>query len=186
MRVKWWWTVVGLVACGGSTGAITGEPMVEVVRGVDPPVVAVTTTTEPRFVRTDDVVSAFDRLMTIRLECGRRPGTCPVDDLAVVGSSMHTELVDLMSVRATSGITASSRGSLRYRVDDARVDGDVATVTTCLTDDTVMVMDGAVFDDSILSATVQWSMSLTETGWKWSAWRFVSVTREGDLCAFTG
>lgn len=84
------------------------------------------------------------------------------------------------------GITASSRGSSRYRIDDVRIEGDTATIDICLTDDTVMVMDGSVFDESILSATMQWTMSLTETGWKWSAWRFVSVTREEDLCAFTG
>ena len=186
MRVNWWWMAFGLVACGGTTGAITGEPMVEVERRVDPPVVVATTTTEPRSVRTDEVVSAFDRLMTIRLECGRRPGTCPVDELAVVGSRIHTELVDLMTMRAAAGITASSRGSSRYRIDDVRIEGDTATIDICLTDDTVMVMDGSVFDESILSATMQWTMSLTETGWKWSAWRFVSVTREEDLCAFTG
>jgi len=99
---------------------------------------------------------------------------------------MHAELVDLMSVRAAAGITASSRGSMRYRVDDARVDGDAATVTACLTDDTVMTMDGAVFDESVYSAVIEWTLEWTEAGWKWSEWRVVTSSNEEDLCGLAG
>lgn len=188
MRMKWWWVTMGLIGCGGTSGAITGEPVSTLTSVTSSSVTSSSVTsgdTVPGTPSAAEVEMAFHRLMSVRLECGRRPGSCPVDELAVAGSSIHGELFDLMNMRAEAGITASSRGSLRYRVDDVRVDGDAATIDACLTDDTVMVMDGAIFDESTLSATVQWAMSLTETGWKWSTWRFISVTREGDLCAFT-
>lgn len=194
MRAMWWWVVLGLCGCGGGAGVITGEPSIdhpsqsatksaETVT-VNGPTTTTTTSTARPSSTSDDVVATFDRLMTIRVECGRRPRTCPVDELAVVGSNMHAELADLMAVRSQAGIVASSRGSSKYRVDDVTVDGDTATVTTCLTDDVVLVMDGAVFDDSTLSAITEWTMSLTETGWKWSGWRATTTTREGDLCGF--
>lgn len=191
MRAMWWWAVLGLFGCGGATGAITGEPSIDrreqsgsIPADTATIISTTTTSTAVRSSSSDDVVSAFDRLMKVRLACGRRPRTCPVDDLAVVGSNMHTELTDLMTVRSEAGIVASSRGSSNYRIDGVRVDGDTATITTCLTDDIVLVMDGAVFDDSTLSAITEWTMSLTETGWKWSAWRAITTTHEEDLCGF--
>lgn len=177
----------GLVACGGSIGAVTGEPLSEVARTVESPVRATTTTSRPQPVPSSDhVVSEFDRLMTIRVECGRRPRACRVDDVAAVGSSMHDELSSLMDARTRAGIVASGRGALRYRVDGARVDGDVASITTCLYDDVVLTMDGSIFDESTMSAITEWTMVRTAQGWRWSDWRAITSTREGDLCGFAG
>jgi len=187
------WTSMGVgvmalassAACGGSTGAVTGEPLREDARTADPPVVATTTTVQPRSASpSGDVVSEFDRLMAIRVECGRRPRTCPVNELTVDGSTMRAELSDLMATRSESGIVASTRGSLRYRIDGARVEGDVAMITTCLYDDIVLTMDGSIFDESTTSAITEWTMVRTADGWKWSDWRTVTSTKEGDLCGF--
>ncbi|MEY3619249.1 MAG: hypothetical protein RL726_1947 [Actinomycetota bacterium] len=192
MRVPWCVVLLGLVACGGGTGAVTGDPPAEVSRPTDPPV---STTVIAPGVEIDDteiddteieIATAFDQLMDARLACGRRPRACRVDDLAIDGSPMHHELTVLMESRIRAGIVASERGSLRYRIDDARVDGDVAAITTCLYDDIVLTMDGSIFDESTMSAITEWTMARSANGWRWSDWRVIDSTREGDLCGFVG
>ena len=122
--------------------------------------------------------------MTTRVRCGRRPRDCVIDDLAVPGSELHRELTDLMEKRTSAGIVASSRGSLRYRIESTKIDGDIASITTCLLDDTVLLMEGAVFDDSSVSAITDWTMTLTLDGWRWTSWRATQWTNEEDLCGF--
>ena len=73
-----------------------------------------------------------------------------------------------------------------YRIDDARVDGDIASITTCLYDDIVLTMDGSIFDESTMSAITEWTMVRSANGWRWSDWRVIDSTREGDLCGFAG
>ena len=203
MRMSWCVVMLGLVACGGSTGAVTGDPLAEVVRPIDPPATTTTVSTSETTLSPEvmvdavpdmemdmemdiDIAAAFDQLMDARLACGRRPEACRVDELAMVGSSIHQELTVLMDSRTRAGIVASTRGSLRYRIDDARVDGDHASITTCLYDDIVLTMDGSIFDESTMSAITEWTMVRSANGWRWSDWRVIDSTREGDLCGFAG
>ncbi len=196
MRVRWCRTIGTVVvwsafaSCAHGGGAITGEPPVSIVGSSGISVTTVVVGTNPEnpvaAPTVTDLVADFHRTMTERVECGRRPGECRPDELAVAGSPLHSELSALMESRAAAGISASRRGSLRYRIDDSRVADGVGVVRTCLTDDTVLTMDGAVFDESVYSAVIEWTLVWTETGWKWSEWRVVTSSNEEDLCGLAG
>jgi hypothetical protein len=185
---------VWLVACGGPTGAITGDPLVAASppSGGSPDATTTSVVVEP-FPDSDAatllspearVSATFDELMKIRLACGRRPTRCDVDAVAVPGSAMHAELAETMDERARAGIVASSRGSLRYRIESVVIEDDVARVSTCSLDDIVLMMDGSVFDESRVSARSEWTMVSVDGEWKWSDARVVDSTTEEDLCGF--
>ncbi|MFM8482251.1 MAG: hypothetical protein ACKOBT_02740 [Actinomycetota bacterium] len=131
------------------------------------------------------VAASFDALMMRRIECGRRPRTCDVDALAVVGSPLHGRLAELMAQRRAAEIVASRRGSLRYRIDGVDLQSpDRASVTTCLTDDTVLVSGGAVFDESLFSARSIWTMQRVDDVWLWVDDEVLEWRNGEDLCAF--
>lgn len=131
------------------------------------------------------VATAFDELMMRRIECGRRPRTCDVGSLAVPGTALHRRLTELMDGRRVAGITASSRGAVRYRLDEVRIIApDRALVTTCLTDDTVLVSGGAIFDDGIYSAITTWTMQHVDERWLWAEDHLSTWRRGEDLCGF--
>lgn len=133
----------------------------------------------------DVIATAFDAIMQRRIECGRRPRACDVDVLAVVGSSLHDRLTALMSERRAAGITASRRGSVRYRIDDVESTSDTrARVTTCLTDDTVLMSAGAIFDESRFSAVTVWTLERIDDRWLWADDEVVRWSRKEDLCGF--
>lgn len=135
---------------------------------------------------TESVIAlSFDALMARRIACGFRPRDCDVSALAIGGSPLFERLTALMKQRITAGITASRRGSLRYRIDDVEmIDAKTAAVTSCLTDDTVLMSSGAIFDDSQFSAITRWSMQRDESGWLWFEDHVVDWKRGVDLCAF--
>lgn len=120
-----------------------------------------------------------------RIECGRRPGSCDVDALAVFGSPLHGRLAELMAERRAAGIVATRRGSLRYRIDDVEVQSpDRASVTVCLTDDTILVSGGAVFDESLFSARSVWIMQRMDDVWLWVDDELLEWRNGEDLCGF--
>jgi hypothetical protein len=175
-------------SCGRPGGVVVDAPieLEPTSRTIAPttPISIVASTVPRESFETSLVAEAFDALMTTRVRCGRRPPDCVIDDLAVPGSELHRELTDLMEKRVSAGIVASSRGSLRYRIESTKIDGDIASITTCLLDDTVLLMEGAVFDDSSVSAITDWTMTLTLDGWRWTSWRATQLTNEEDLCGF--
>ena len=129
--------------------------------------------------------AAFDAIMNRRIDCGRRPRTCDVDSLAVVGSSLHDRLTALMSERRTAGITATRRGAVRHRIEEVEISNDGrARVTTCLTDDTVLMSAGAIFDESLFSAVTVWTMERVDDRWLWADDDVVRWSRKEDLCGF--
>jgi len=135
----------------------------------------------------DTVALSFDALMARRIECGRRPKECDISSLAVSDSPLFTRLTSLMEQRIRAGITASRRGSLRYRIDDVVMSGvSRATVTTCLTDDTVLMSAGAIFNDSRYSAFTVWTMQRDSSRWLWVDDHVVDWRTGEDLCAFDG
>lgn len=188
--VGWFVATMMMVACSGPGGEIVGDP-VPLNHPRSSSTVVVATTMAPTSstvaitpLPDSSVAAAFDELMAIRVRCGRRPGACPLDELAVPGSPMHRDLGELMRRRASSGIVASSHGAIRYRIDAVRVDGDSAEITTCLYDDTVLMMDGSVFDESTVSAVAIWTMADTAQGWRWTSWIMTDWRTEEDLCGF--
>lgn len=131
----------------------------------------------------EHVEEAFDALVTRRVSCGRQPSMCDVAQLALVGSRVHQQLSDLMQERVEEGITASNRGSMRYEIEAVEFDeSDRAMVTTCLHDDTVLMVDGAVFDDSVYSARSVWTLARDNGNWLWTDERVIEWIMEGDLC----
>jgi hypothetical protein len=132
----------------------------------------------------DRITRAFDQLVKRRVACGRAPQDCDVSRLAVAGSPIFDHLTDLMKERIDNGITASQEGSLRMRIDSLAVTGPgQATVSTCLVDDTVLVIDAAVYDDSLYSARSEWTLVESGEEWLWSSENVLEWAAERNLCA---
>ena len=134
----------------------------------------------------EDVVAlAYDALMARRIECGRRPKNCEVSTLAEPASPLFLRLTSLIEERLRAGITASRRGSVRYRIDDVEMKtSDEALVTTCLSDDTILMSAGAIFNDSLYSAFTRWTMRQSDRGWLWIDDQVLDWRTGEDLCAF--
>lgn len=130
-----------------------------------------------------EVMAAFDDIMAARVQCGRRPDECDVSELAASGSAVHAKLSELMADRIAAGITASEDGAVRYRIDSVSIVApDEALVETCLYDDTVLVIEGAVYDDSVYSSLSEWTLSSEQGQWRWSDERVEEWSTEEDLC----
>lgn len=175
--------LVGTAACGSpvepSTSIATSGPTSTAGSSSPRPITSSTSSSEGA------VAASFDALMMRRVECGRRPRTCEVETLAVVGSPLHGRLAELMAQRRSAEIVASRRGSLRYRIDGVDLQSpDRAAVTTCLTDDTVLMSGGAIFDDSLFSARSIWTMERVDDVWLWVDDELVEWRNGEDLCAF--
>lgn len=182
MRAILVFLMTALVACGGARGEVTGRPEASLAPSL--PSVSVveesTTTTGPA-----SSSEAFDHLMSLRIDCGRQPASCDVGSFVLDGTPLHTETARLMHERAAAGVVASDRGSVRYRIDRVVTDGDSSRVTTCVLDDVVLTMDGAIFDDSRYSAIIEWTIVDTMFGPRWTDRRVVSSSVEEDLCGFS-
>jgi len=175
--------LVGATACGSpieSSTSVTTSGPASTSRSLES-----LPTTSPASSSEGAVAASFDALMMRRIECGRRPRACDVDALAVVGSPLHGRLAELMAGRRATAIVASRRGSLRYRIDGVDLQSpDRALVTTCLTDDTVLVTGGAVFDESLFSARSIWIMQRVDEVWLWVDDELLEWRNGEDLCAF--
>lgn len=131
----------------------------------------------------DVVRQAFEELAARRAQCGRDPSSCDVSRLAVPGSNIERRLGELMAARVADGIVASERGRAVHRVEAVEFDApDRAMVTTCLHDDTVLVIDEAIYDDSVYSARSVWTLVETNGEWLWSDERILEWVMEDDLC----
>jgi hypothetical protein len=172
--------MTALVACGGARGEVTGRPEASLAPSLQSVVEEPTTTTVPA-----TSSEAFDHLMSVRIDCGRQPASCDVASFVLEGTPLHTETVRLMHERAAAGVVASDRGSVKYRIDRVVTDGDSSRVTTCVLDDVVLTMDGAIFDDSRYSAIIEWTIVDTMFGPRWTDRRVVSSSVEEDLCGFS-
>lgn len=190
--VLWIAALVLVASCGGSDSShvLTGQLPVDtsvVDRSVDwdgEPTTIVDDAHELELPPSFEVETAFDDLITRRIECGRRPWSCDPAELTVDGSPTRQRFDELFATRRSAGIVASDDGEFRYRIDDVRTRSDSEVqVTTCITDDTVLVdANGWVFDDGLFSGTVQFDMTNTAEGWRWSDDRVLSYTYGEDLC----
>lgn len=89
-----------------------------------------------------------------------------------------------MAARMDAGIVASDRGRMSYEVESVEFDSPTqATVATCLHDDTVLLIESGVYDDSVYSARSVWTLVEIEGEWLWSEERVVEWVMEGNLCA---
>ena len=182
-----------LSACRLSTTSITGE-VPETL-----PIAVATTTGESlsnevppdsvvglSVVATEEeLITAFNFAIHQRIDCGRDPYHCDVQSFADVGSPLFVEISELMEIRRSANIVASKSGSLRYRIEAVEFrNTDTATVTTCITDDTVLVDGEIIFDDSLFSVQTKWTMVRSGQTWLWESAQALHWDVEEDLCRF--
>ena len=192
MNKKWWITaLVILGACGGTTGEVVGQiprngqELLETT-----PDVQVTTLLEEKVQRSTtseiaDLEISFAQLMQARIECGQDPYSCDVGTFTEVNSPIYQDLEQLMTTRRNANIKATGGGAIRYRIEktDALSDSR-ALVYTCITDDVVLVDGDIIFDDSMMSSFVTFTMVKVNGQWLWSKGTPTQWTTEEDLCDF--
>jgi hypothetical protein len=192
MNKKWWITaLVILGACGGTAGEVVGQiPRNEQGLLETTPDVRVTTLPEEKVQRSTtsgiaDLESSFAQLMQARIECGQDPYSCDVGTFTEVNSPIYQDLQQLMTTRRSANITATGGGAIRYRIEktDALSDSRVL-VYTCITDDVVLVDGDIIFDDSMMSSFVTFTMVKVDGQWLWNKGTPTRWTTEEDLCDF--
>lgn len=133
----------------------------------------------------EELITAFNFAMHQRINCGRDPYHCDVQSFADVGSPLFVEISELMEIRRNANIVASKSGSLRYRIEAVELrTTDIATVTTCITDDTVLVDGEIIFDDSLFSVQTKWTMVRSGQTWLWESAQALHWDVEEDICQF--
>lgn len=133
----------------------------------------------------EELIAAFNFAIHQRIACGRDPYHCDVQSFADVGSPLFAEISELMKIRRNANIVASESGSLRYRIEAVEFrTTDIATVTTCITDDTVLVDGEIIFDDSLFSVQTKWTMVRSGQTWLWESAQALHWDVEEDLCRF--
>lgn len=195
MEKQWLFGVILLFgACGGTSGDVVGR-LVEtnspdiavvpttIIHSSNP--VAVENVSDPLPTVVDDLENAFAALMQARIECGRQPYTCDVATFAEVNSPIYNDLTELITDRRSAQITATGGGEIRYRIDKTEsLSLTKALVHTCITDDVVLVNGDIIFDDSMMSSLMTFTLTKVEGQWLWNKGTPTRWTTEEDLCGF--
>jgi hypothetical protein len=193
MNKKWWITALVILGeCGGTAGEVVGQLPRNGQRLLETTFdVRATTTLPEEEIKTSttsdiaDLESSFAQLMQARIECGQDPYSCDVGTFTEVDSPIYQDLQRLMTTRRSANITATGGGAIRYRIEktDALSDSRVL-VYTCITDDVVLVDGDIIFDDSMMSSFVTFTMVKVDGQWLWSKGTPTRWTTEEDLCDF--
>jgi len=193
MKRKWWITaLVILGACGGTSGAVVGELSAAGSLLLDTTPDGRLTTTVPiekieptTTTIVADLESSFAQLMQARVECGRDPYSCDVATFTEMNSPIYSDLQQLIAERRSAHITATGGGAIRYRIDKTQTLSDLsALVYTCITDDVVLVDGDIIFDDSMMSSLVTFTLVKVNDQWLWNQGTPTRWTTEEDLCDF--
>jgi hypothetical protein len=68
------------------------------------------------------VVRDFSRIYEERAQCGRTPEQCPINEMAVKGSPLHSSLTEIMNERIVGNLyTRSDAGKLRVRIESVKI-----------------------------------------------------------------
>ena len=134
------------------------------------------------------------RLDQQRAQCGRTPSQCPINRMTVAGSPLFRSLTSIMNERVVGHLyTRKDSGKLRVRIESVEiVDTIHATVHTCIFDSVVLfdsgqiysAADDIVFDDSVISAFMVWSVQLDHGIWKWVSSTATQRKIGADICGF--
>jgi len=179
-------------ACGGTSGAVVGALPDSGDRPLDTfsEVRATTTLTVEKVETTtttvaEDLESSFAQLMQARIECGQDPYSCDVATFTEVNSPIYQDLKQLIETRRSAHITATGGGSIRYRIEKTQVLSDSsAVIDTCITDDVVLVDGDIIFDDSMMSSLVTFTLVKVDDQCLWNKGTSTRWTTEEDLCNF--
>ena len=194
--------VVALSGCSGQTNALNLRPDL---------VSEISTTTAQQFPTPDTtptpnrfasneittaelIATAFAQLIQKRLQCGRKPGSCPIDQLTAPDSKYRRYLAALMKFRAEANLaTRAGAGIFRFRIDNINITSSFsAVVHTCIFDSLVVfdsgqsdsTRDDIVFDDDVISGHTAWQVILDGSDWKWSDAFGTDSTYGKDICEF--
>lgn len=143
---------------------------------------------------TQQIAMEFTRLISVRLQCGRRPGWCPINQLTAPDSEYRRYLASLMKIRADGNlVTRSGAGKFRFRIDSIELIGtSSAVVHTCIFDSLVVsdagqlesTRDDIVFDDDVISGHTAWQVVVDDGKWKWSDAVSTDMNYGKDVCGF--
>ena len=143
---------------------------------------------------TQQITLEFSRLINLRLQCGRNPVTCPVDQLTAPGSKYRKYLTALMELRTNSNLaTRFGAGKFRFRIESIDVSSpSSAVVHTCIFDSLVVfdsgqsnsTRDDIVFDDDVISGHTAWQIVENDGKWKWSDATGTDSIFGKDICGF--
>jgi hypothetical protein len=192
MNKKWWITaLVILGACGGTAGEVVGllprngQGLLETTSDVRATTLPEEKVTQSTTSNTADLESSFAQLMQARIECGQDPYTCDVETFTEVNSPIYQDLQQLMTTRRRANITATGGGAIRYRIEKTdSLSESSALVYTCITDDVVLVDGDIIFDDSMMSSFVTFTVVKVNGQWLWNKGTPTRWTTEEDLCDF--
>ena len=153
------------------------------------------TTSEPhQQPANQQIATEFTRLISVRLQCGRRPGSCPINQLTAPDSEYRRYLATLMKIRADGNlVTRPGAGKFRFRIDSIELIGtSSAIVHTCIFDSLVVsdagqlesTRDDIVFDDDVISGHTAWQVVFDNGKWKWSDAVSTDMNYGKDICGF--
>ena len=196
MNKDWSILALGLVgACGGTSGEVVGRlgELHSLNTGASSESTTQPTTSlasgdvgkSSTMGNKEDLENVFAQLMQARIECGRNPYSCDVATFTEVNSPMYLNLTELIDTRRRAHITATGGGQIRYRIDKVEMVSDSkALMYICMTDDVVLVDGDIIFDDSMMSSLVTFTLVKVDEQWLWSEGTPTQWTSEGDLCGF--
>ncbi len=143
---------------------------------------------------TQHIVSDFGQISQQRAQCGRTPSQCPINRMTVAGSPLFRSLTSIMNERVVGHLyTRKDSGKLRVRIESVEIIDTIrATVHTCIFDSVVLfdsgqvdsAADDIVFDDSVISAFMVWSVQLDHGIWKWVSSTATQRKIGADICGF--
>ncbi len=143
---------------------------------------------------TELIATEFAQLIQIRLQCGRKPESCPIAQLTAPESTYRRYLMALMKFRADSKLaTRAGAGIFRFRIDKINMTSSFsAVVHTCIFDSLVVfdlgqsdsTRDDVIFDDDVISGHTAWQIILDGGDWKWSDAVGADSTYGRDVCEF--
>jgi len=143
---------------------------------------------------TELIATEFAKLIRIRLQCGRKPASCPIGQLTAPESTYRRYLSALMKFRANANLaTRPGAGIFRFRIDNISLTSSVsAVVHTCIFDSLVVfdlgqsdsTRDDIVFDDDVISGHTAWEVILDGGNWKWSDASGPNTIYGKDICEF--
>jgi hypothetical protein len=143
---------------------------------------------------TQHIVSDFSRISQQRAQCGRTPEQCPIRQMTLKGSPLYNSISSIMKERKIGHLyTRKDAGKLRVRIESVEmIDTIRATVHTCIFDSVVLfdsgqinsAADDIVFDDSVISAFMVWTVQLDHGIWKWVSSIATQRKIGADICGF--
>ena len=143
---------------------------------------------------TEQIAAEFALLLDMRVQCGRKPASCPIHQMTAPDSTYRKYLARLMKIRADANLaTREGAGQFRFRIDSIRLlSSHLAVVHTCIFDSLVVfdagrsesTGDDIVFDDDVISGHTKWQVVSHDGKWKWSDASGVDTTYGRDICGF--